>query len=157
MKKTVSILFLVAAFAYNSFSQRAPQEDLGQALLTKKWLCAGEFGKKESIYFVSRPEGKARHWDATFLGNDKGKFMRCDSLKQDVGVPAEEGTPQDTIIKFDRYACDSSATYIIRGNKVRFIVAGTSYFYRMVRLPQEPKTKLEKLELSILDPQQFYR
>jgi hypothetical protein len=155
MKKLTSILLLSCAFAYNSFSQRMAQEDLGTLLLSKKWYCAGEFGNKNSIYFVSKPEGKALHWDATFLGTDKGKFMRCDSAKQDVGVVPETG--QEEIIKYDRYACDSSMTYVVRGNKVRFISSGTSYYYRLIKLPQEPKEKREKLELAILDPQQFYR
>ncbi len=153
MKKITCVLFLVAATAYNTFSQRAPAEDLGAKLLTHKWYATTDFNKKESVIFTSKPVGKAAHWEAMFLGSDKGKFMRCDSLEQDIAAGAEV----DSLTKYQRYQCDSSASYVIRGNKLRINKEGTSYFYNIIRLPLDPKEKMEKLELAILDPQQFYR
>jgi hypothetical protein len=153
MKKINCILFLVVAFACNTFSQRAPSEDFGAKLLTQKWFSTTDFGKKESVFFTSVPVGKAAHWEAHFLGTDKGKFMRCDSLEQEIAAGAEA----DSLTKYQRYQCDSSATYVIRGNKLRIVQSGTSYFYTITRVPLDPKEKVVKLELSVLDPQQFYR
>ena len=153
MKKLNCILLIVIASAYNLFSQRLPPEDLGAKIVSKKWFCTTDFGKKESIIFTSVPVGKAAHWEAHFLGSDKGKFMRCDSLSQDIAA----GTEADSLTAYKRYQCDSSGTYVVRGNKLRVIQYSVSYYYTIIKMPVEPKEKMEKLELAILDPQQFYR
>lgn len=148
--KNLFLTIAIAVLSLNSFAQNQ-HEEVMQLLKSRAWFTKGELSLKESLTLTSAPEGKGSHWQATFL--EHGKFMRCDSVKQD--IPESEANTD--ITKYERFQCDSSCKLTMRANKVRIVQSGTSYYYKVIKLPVDPKTKVEKLELAILDPQQFYR
>jgi hypothetical protein len=142
MKK---LFFIFAITAYvNVFSQ----DELVQLLHSRYWFTKGDLSTKEPLVLTSAPDGKGPFWHATFLEN--GKFMRCDSIKQDI-------TESEETMKYERYQCDSSSKLTIRAHKVRIVQSGASYYYKIIKYPVDPKTKMEKLELAVLDPQMFFR
>lgn len=143
MKQFFSILFI--AFCFSSFSQEQPNVE--QQLLSRQWVTKSDLGNKEPMVLTSKAEGKGDFWYASFLTTNK--FMRCDSLTQDIS-DSEGG------VKYARFQCDSNATYVIRGNKIKIVKNSTSYYYKMMSYPTD-KNKLEKIEFSVLDSQLFYR
>jgi hypothetical protein len=144
MAKVFLVSFFSIMWWVNLFSQ---QEDVAQQLFSRAWHTLSDLGNKESLILTSKHTGKGDYWYASFLTS--GKFMRCDSLVQDIAET-------DGGMQYARCQCDSAATYVLKGNKVKIVKNSTSYYYKIIQLPKD-KNKMEKLEFSVLDPQLFYR
>ncbi len=135
---------LTIVLCMNSFAQE--KKEISEQLLSRTWYTKSELDPKEPFILTSKRGTKGDKWFATFLNT--GKFMHCDSIIQDI----EEA---DGITKYARYQCDSNATYVIRGDKIKIVKNSISYYYKMMAYPVD-QNKNEKLEFSILDSQLFY-
>ena len=143
MRTLLSFLFL--GLFLSSIAQEEKKE-ISEQLLSRVWYTKSDLSNNDSFILTSKRQGEGDYWFASFLTTNK--FMRCDSLIQD--IEDKEGTT-----KYARYQCDSAATYVIRGNKIKIVKNSTSYYYKMMTYPVG-KNKNEKIEFSILDSQLFY-